>query len=110
MQILPLGIGTHLPIILAFVPSSMKQYCPDMPHTRLTLTKSFTNLNIIGLGVAMDGCFQYENLLEQWEKDFFLINSEKMRNYYRCTYPDVDALSPIHLEVGLNSKLSLNDH
>ena len=59
------------------------------------------NLNIIGLGVAMDGCYQYKNLLEQWEKDFFLINSEKVRNYYRCTFPDVDSIGPIHLEVGL---------
>ena len=39
MQILPLGIGTHLPIILAFVPSSMKQYCPDMPYLRVITLK-----------------------------------------------------------------------
>ena len=57
------------------------------------------NLNIIGLGVAMDGCYQYKTLLEQWEKDFFLINSEKVRNYYRTTFPEIDSIGPIHLEV-----------
>jgi len=72
------------------------------PHTDDMILQEISEnviLNIIGLGVAMDGCYQYDNLLEQWEKDFFLINSEKMRNYYRCTYPDVDALEPIHLEM-----------
>ena len=59
------------------------------------------NLNITGLGFAMDGCYQYKNLLEQWEKDFFLIHSEKLRNYYCCTYPDVESMDPICVEVGL---------
>ena len=59
------------------------------------------NLNLIGLGFSMDGCYQHKNLLEQWEKDFFLIHSEKLRNYYICTYPDVESMGPIRLEVGL---------
>ena len=59
------------------------------------------NCNITGLGFAMDGCYQHKNLLEQWEKDFFLIHSEKLRKYYCCTYPDVESMDPIRLEVGL---------
>ena len=97
-------------VLFYFTKTFLSIFFPRTDDMVLEEIAENVNINIIGRGVAMDGCFQYENLLEQWEKDFFLINSEKMRNYYRCTYPDVDALSPIHLEVGLNSKLSLNDH
>ena len=55
----------------------------------------------MGLSVAMDGCFQYKSLLEQWEKDFFLVNSEKMKQYYRYTFPDIESIHPIHMEVGV---------
>ena len=51
----------------------------------------------------MDGCYQYESLLEQWEKDFFLVNSEKMKEYYRCTFPDIESIRPISMEVGVFS-------
>ena len=57
----------------------------------------------MGLSVAMDGCYQYENLLQQWEKDFFLFNSEKMKDYYRCTYPDIESIDPLRFEVGVYS-------
>jgi len=86
-------------VLFYFTRTFLSIFFPHTDDMMLEEIAENVNLNIIGLGVAMDGCYQYENLLEQWEKDFFLINSEKMRNYYRCTYPDVDALGPIHLEM-----------
>ena len=88
-------------VLFYFTRTFLSIFFPHTDDKMLEEIAENVNLNIIGLGVAMDGCYQYKNLLEQWEKDFFLINSEKMRNYYRCTFPDVDSISPIHLEVGL---------
>ena len=88
-------------VLFYFTRTFLSIFFPHTDDIMLEEIAENVNLNIIGLGVAMDGCYQYKNLLEQWEKDFFLINSEKVRNYYRCTFPDVDSIGPIHLEVGL---------
>ena len=57
------------------------------------------NINIIGLSCAIDGCFQFENLLDQWVSEFFPANSEKIRKYYRSLYPGIESLEPVCLEV-----------
>ena len=86
-------------VLFYFTKTFLSIFFPHTDEIMLEKIAENVNLNIIGLGVAMDGCYQYKNLLEQWEKDFFLINSEKVRNYYRSTFPDVDSIGPIHLEV-----------
>ena len=76
------------------------------PHTDdIVLEEIAENVNLIilGLGFAINGCDQYENLLELWGKSFFFINSEKVRNYYRSTFPDVESIGSTHPEVGLIS-------
>ena len=90
-------------VLFYFTKTFLSIFFPRTDDMVLEEIAENVNLNIIGLGVAMDGCFQYENLLEQWEKDFFLIHSEKVRNYYRSTFPDVESIGSTHPEVGLIS-------
>ena len=56
---------------------------------------------IMGLYISMDGCMACENLLDQFEKEFIMVKTEKIKSYYHQTYPDIETLNPLHLEVCL---------
>ena len=77
------------------------------PETNFDILESIAesiNLTFMGLMVSLDGCFQSKNLLDQWERDFCLGKSEKIRNHYRQNYPDIESLDPVTIEVCLKLK------
>lgn len=88
-------------VLLYFTRAFLSIFLPETDTLVIEAIADNININIMGLSVAMDGCFQYKSLLEQWEKDFFLVNSEKMKQYYRYTFPDIESIHPIHMEVGV---------
>ena len=72
------------------------------PHSDARLIEAIADnicTNIVGLYASMDGCMQCENLLDQWEKEFFVIHTEKIKSYYYQNYPDIESLDPLHFEV-----------
>ena len=46
----------------------------------------------------MQGCFQCNNLVEQWEKEFY-VSSEKVKKYYFDNFPDIETVKPVPIEV-----------
>ena len=72
------------------------------PHSDASLIEAIADnicTTIVGLYASMDGCMQCENLLDQWEKEFFVIHTEKIKSYYYQNYPDIESLDPLHFEV-----------
>ena len=95
------AIEISFKVLLYFTRAFLSIFLPETDTLVIEKIADNINVNIMGLAFAMDGCYQFKNLLEQWEKDFFLINSEKMKEYYRCTFPDIESLHPVHGEVGV---------
>jgi len=86
-------------VLLYFTRAFLSIFLPQTDPMLLEEIVENININIIGLSCAIDGCFQFENLLDQWVSEFFPANSEKIRKYYRSLYPGIESLEPVCLEM-----------
>ena len=98
------AIEVSYKVLLYFTRDFLSIFLPQTDPLLLEEIAENININIMGLSCAIDGCFQFENLLDQWIGEFFPAeNSEKIRNYYLSTYPGIERLDPVRLEVNLFS-------
>ena len=90
-------------VLTYFTKSFLSIFFPESESLLIEAIADNISTTIIGLYVSLDGCMRCENLLDQWEKEFFIIHTDKIKSYYNQTYPDMETLDPLHLEVCLNS-------
>ena len=91
-------------------------FLPDIAEDNLKLLSEDVAMTIYGVMLAievrknwamamhlfssckMQGCFQCNNLVEQWEKEFY-VSSEKVKKYYFDNFPDIETVKPVPIEV-----------
>lgn len=86
-------------VLTYFTKSFLSIFFPESESMLIEAIADNICTNIIGLYVSLDGCMRCENLLDQWEKEFFIIHTEKIKSYYNQTYPDMEKLNPFNYEV-----------
>ena len=76
---------------------NLKSYLPD---TEASVLKTITDnviLTLSGLEVCTMDMFSCSNLLEQWAKSCTHFNSDRLYQYYKATFPDIETLEPVEL-------------
>ena len=76
---------------------NLKSYLPD---TEASVLKTITDnviLTLSGLEVCTMDIFPCSNLLEQWAKSCTHFNSDRLYQYYRATFPDIETLEPVEM-------------
>ena len=90
-------------VLTYFTKNFLSQFFPQSDSLLIEALADNISTTIIGLYISCDGCMRCDNLLDQWEKEFFIIHTEKIKSYYNRTYPDMEKLGPLHLEVYLHN-------
>jgi len=69
-----------------------------LPETEASVLKMMTD-NVIrtlsGLEICTLDIFESRNLLEQWAQSFSYMNSERLHQFYKATFPDIETLEPV---------------
>ena len=90
-------------VLIYFTKTFLSIFFPQSDSLLIEALADNISTTIIGLYLSLDGCMSCDNLLDQWEKEFFIIHTEKIKSYYNKTYPDMETLGPVHLEVYLDN-------
>ena len=86
-------------VMVYFTKSFLSLFFPQSDASLIEAIADNISTTIMGLYASMDGCMRCENLLDQWEKEFLVIHTEKIKSYYYQNYPDIETLDPLHFEV-----------
>ena len=72
-----------------------------LPETKAQILKTITNNVIItlsGLEICTFNLFQNNNLLEQWIKSFNFVRSDKLVQFYRSSFPDIETIGAFDIK------------
>ena len=103
IRIPPNTVEISATVLTYFAKTFLSQFFPQSDSLLIEALADNISTTIMGLYISCDGCMRCDNLLDQWEKEFFIFHTEKIKSYYNQTYPDMTTLGPLHLEVCLHN-------
>ena len=90
--------GLAFDLLWNVVHQVLKSYLPESEASVMKTITDNVILTLSGLELCIFDIFPSRNLLEQWLNSCSYFNSERLSQFYRATFPDIETLEPMGMD------------